>query len=142
MHLKTNAVVEASGSLWFIPYGIYDEFNTVVELRDLEIIYHHINKPGKGQFYSAASNGSSAFSFPLGYEETSYGIYINDRQVKPVEFDKRQHVKLHMGCVYANGKFWSMPRSDTEGYINLVSFDGEKFEKYPMVDINSNINLN
>ena len=136
---KTNAVVEAGGSLWFIPYGIYDEFNTVVELRDLEIIYHHINKPGKGQFYSAASNGSSAFSFPLGYEETSYGIYINDRQVKPVEFDKRQHVKLHMGCVYANGKFWSMPRSDTEGYINLVSFDGEKFEQYPIANINSTI---
>jgi hypothetical protein len=134
---KTNAVVETDGSLWFIPYGIYDDFSTVVELRNTEVTYHNINRKGKGQFYSAATGGNCAFSFPLGYEETSYGIYIKDRQVHAIDFDKKGHVKLHMGCVYANGKFWSMPRSDTPGYIDLVSFDGTSFEKYPVTGINS-----
>jgi hypothetical protein len=136
---KTNAVVEADGSLWIIPYGIYDNFSTVVELRNTSVTYHHINQKGKGQFYSAASGDNCVFSFPLGYEETSYGIYITNRQVSTINFDKNNHIKLHMGCVYANGKFWSMPRSDTEGYIDLVSFDGNQFEKFPILEINSNV---
>lgn len=136
---KTNAVLEASGSLWLIPYGIYDEFNIVVELKNDSVIYHNIDRKGKGQFYSAATDGESVFSFPLGYEKTSYGIYINDRKVSSVDFDKQEHTKLHMGCVYANGRFWSMPRSDTAGYIDLVSFDGCRFEKFPVVGINPSI---
>ncbi len=136
---KTNAVIESEGSLWFIPYGIYDDFNTVVELHGTDVFYHNVDRTGKGQFYSAATNGSSVFSFPLGYEETSYGIYIKDRKVFPVDFDRNNHVKLHMGCVYANGKYWSMPRSDTEGYVDLVSFDGEKLEQYPVKGINPNV---
>jgi hypothetical protein len=136
---KTNAVVESEGSLWFIPYGIYDDFNTVVEIQNSNVFYHNINRAGKGQFYGAASNGSSVFSFPLGYEETSYGIYIKDRKVYPIDFDRNSHVKLHMGCVYANGKYWSMPRGDTEGYIDLVSFDGNTLEKYPINGINTSV---
>jgi hypothetical protein len=136
---KTNAVIESEGSLWIIPYGIYDDFNTVVEIRNSDVFYHNIDRAGKGQFYSAASNGSSVFSFPLGYEETSYGIYIKDRKVYPIDFDRNSHVKLHMGCVYANGKYWSMPRSDTEGYIDLVSFDGNTLEKYPINSINASV---
>lgn len=133
---KTNAVVKANGSLWLIPYGIYDEFNIVVELKNDSVIYHNIDRKGKGQFYSAATDGNSVFSFPLGYEETGYGIYIKDNKVYTVDFDKQGHIKLHMGCVYANGRFWSMPRSDTEGYIDLMSFDGRQFEKFPVVGIN------
>lgn len=136
---KTNALIESEGSLWFIPYGIWDEFNTVVELRDREVFYHSIDRKGKGQFYSAASDGKRVFSFPLGYEETSFGIYIKDRTVQPVDFDKKGYAKLHMGCVYANGRFWSMPRSDTEGYIDLVSFDGNQLTKYPIKDIDPTI---
>lgn len=136
---KTNAVIESEGSLWFIPYGIYDDFNTVVELRNTDVFYHSIERKGKGQFYSAASDGQSVFSFPLGYEETSYGIYIKNRQVFPVDFDRKEFTKLHMGCVYCNGKYWSMPRSDTEGYIDLVSFDGNTLEQYPIKDINPNV---
>lgn len=136
---KTNAVVEVNGSLWFIPYGIYDNFNIVVQLTDSTPYYHKVDKTGKGQFYSCASNGKSAFSFPLGYEETSYGLYITENTVKTIDFDRQNFVKLHMGCVYANGKFWSMPRSDTEGYIDIVSFDGNNLEKYPLVNINPSV---
>ena len=136
---KTNAVLEASGSLWLIPYGIYDEFNTVVELQGSTPVYHKLNKTGKGQFYSAATNGNDIFSFPLGYEETSYGIYIENGVVKTIDFDRHSHVKLHMGCVYANGKFWSMPRGDTPGYVNIVSFDGSNLEYYPMTEIDASV---
>lgn len=136
---KTNAVVEADESLWLIPYGIYDNFSTVVELNGLDITYHDTKHPGKGQFYSVATDGKRAFSFPLGYEETSYGIYIENKSVKAIEFDKQAHIKLHMGCVYSNGKFWSMPRSDTSGYDKLVSFDGSSFDFFTVPGIDTSI---
>lgn len=136
---KTNAIAEVDGSLWFIPYGIWDDFNTVVEIRNNKPYYHKINKSGKGQFYSIASNGVTAFSFPLGYEQTSYGIYIKEGSVTAIDFNKSEHTKLHMGCVYANGKYWSMPRSDNPGYIDLVSFDGKQFEKFPITAINKGV---
>lgn len=136
---KTNAFLEANGSLWFIPYGIYDDFNTVVELQGKTIKYHNIERKGKGQFYSAATDGDNIFSFPLGYEQTSYGIYIENGIVKSVDFDRQEHVKLHMGCVYANGRFWSMPRGDTEGYVSLVSFDGLNFENFSIPNIDSTV---
>jgi hypothetical protein len=136
---KTNAIVEANDSLWLIPYGIYDNFSTVVEIRNTDIIYHSTEKRGKGQFYSAASDGQRVFSFPLGYEETSYGIFIENRTVKSIKFDKQKHIKLHMGCVYSNGRFWSMPRGDTSGYSNLVAFDGKTFKKFTIPEIDKNI---
>jgi hypothetical protein len=37
-----------------------------------------------------------------------------------------------MGTVFCNGKYWSAPRSDEEGYVNLVSFNGTKLEHYPL----------
>lgn len=134
---KTNAVIEVDGDLWFIPYGIYDNFNVVVQLKDFKPIYHYIDKPGRGQFYSAASSGHSGFSFPLGYEDTSYGIYITEGSVYTIDFDKGTNTKLHMGCVYSHGKFWSMPRSDELGYTDLVSYDGLSFEKYKVPNINN-----
>lgn len=133
---KTNAVVKVKDSLWLIPYGIYDNFNIVVELRGKTPIYHTLDNLGKGQFYSAASNGDAAFSFPLGYEGTEYGLYITNGKVESIKFNNRNHIKLHMGCVYANNRFWSMPRSDTEGYIDIMSFDGNTLESYPIVNIN------
>lgn len=129
---KFNAIVSIDDSIWFIPYGIWDDFNVVVQLKDFKPIYHHIDKPGKGQFYSVATDGKSAFSFPLGYEETSYGLYIKDDALHTVDFDRQSHTKTHMGTVYANGKYWSAPRGDTPGYINMTSFDGTNIEAYPI----------
>lgn len=136
---KTNAVVTVQDSLWLIPYGIWDNFNIVVQIKGNTPIYHSIDNKGKGQFYSVASDGTSAFSFPLGYEDTSYGLYIKDDGVQSISFNKQEHVKLHMGCVFSNGRYWSMPRSDTEGYVNLVSFDGTKLESYPIPNINPSV---
>ncbi len=136
---KTNATAVIGDSLWLIPYGIWDEFNTVVQIKDTTPIYHKINQPGKGQFYSVAAGPNSAFSFPLGYEDTSFGLYIYNDSVSSINFDKQSHIKLHMGCVYANQKFWSMPRSDSQGYIDLVSFDGLNLEKFPIPDINQSV---
>ena len=129
---KFNAVTSIDNSVWFIPYGIWDDFNVVVQLKDFSPIYHKIDKPGKGQFYNIATDGATAFSFPLGYEHTSYGIFIKDEQVNTIDIDRQEHIKLHMGCVFANGKYWSAPRSDTPGYVNMVSFDGDNIQTYPI----------
>jgi len=129
---KFNAISSVGDSVWFIPYGIWDDFNVVVQLKDFKPIYHYVDKPGKGQFYSSATDGTTAFSFPLGYEQTSYGIYIKDNAVHTVEFDKQEHTKTHMGTVHANGRYWSAPRGDTAGYINMTSFDGNKIETFPI----------
>jgi hypothetical protein len=130
---KFNSVITVGDSTWFIPYGIYDNFNVAVQLtKDFKPIYHEINMPGKGQFYSAATNGVEAFSFPLGYQDTSYGLYIKNDTIEMIPFDRQEHIKLHMGTVYANGRFWSAPRSDTPGYINFMSFDGNSLKAYPI----------
>lgn len=136
---KTNAVIEVDGDLWLIPYGIYDKFNTVVQLKNYSPIYHSVDKKGKGQFYSAASNGTSGFSFPLGYEETSFGLYIKNSQVTAIDFERNNKTKLHMGCIYCNRKFWSMPRSDDPGYTDLVSFNGKYLKSYKLEQIDSSI---
>lgn len=124
---KINSVVEVDGSLWFIPYGIYDEFNVVLELDGDTPVYHQVESKGKGQFYSGDSNGQEAFSFPLGYSDTQYGLHIKDGTVELISFD-HSVPKAHMGTVYCNGKFYSMPRGDESGYDKLVSFDGKTFE--------------
>lgn len=129
---KFNAISSIGDSIWFIPYGIWDDFNVVVQLKDFKPIYHYIDKPGKGQFYSSATDGKTAFSFPLGYEETSYGIHIKDDAVHTIEFDRQEHTKTHMGTVHANGRYWSAPRGDTAGYINMTSFDGVNIETFPI----------
>lgn len=129
---KFNGAVTLGDSVWFIPYGIWDDFNIVVQLKNFEPIYHKIDMLGKGQFYSTATDGNTAFSFPLGYEDTSYGLYISNDTVKVIPFDKQSHMKLHMGTVYCNGRYWSAPRSDNPGYINMMSFDGEQLIAYPI----------
>lgn len=126
---KTNTVVTVGDSSWFIPYGIYDEFNCVLELQGDTPIHHTIASSGNGQFYSGASNGTQAFSFPLGYSGTQYALHIKDGKPSLIPFEHSMP-KAHMGTVYCNGKFWSMPRGDEPGYNDLISFDGTNFERY------------
>lgn len=132
---KTSSVLTVNDSLYFIPYGIYDDYNTILQLKDNEIIYHKLEAKGKGQFYSGATNKTSGFSFPLGYSDTQYCLYITD---KPRLIPFNTVGKAHMGTVYCNGKYYSMPRGDDVGYNNLVSFDGSEF-KYYHVPVNSDI---
>lgn len=133
---KTNAFTIINDSLWMIPYGIYDDFNTVVEIKGHSTVYHDLPFLGKGQYYSIASDGKSAFSFPLGYEGTNHGLYITDKvSVHKLPYEG---VKLHMGTVYCNGRYWSMPRGDEPGYNQLLSFDGEDYQAY-IIDVDNNI---
>lgn len=126
---KINAMSTVNDSLWMIPYGIYDEFNAVIEIKDFNPTSHQINKKGKGQFYSSASNGKQACSFPLGYSETQFFIFIDNNGLQILDFPSG-HTKCHMGVVYCNNRFWSMPRGDTPGYQDLVSYDGKNLKKH------------
>ena len=133
---KTNCTLEINNNTWFIPYGIYEnDYNTILELSDT-VDYHIVEAKGKGQFYSGASNGVTGFSFPLGYEGTQYCLYIKDNKPTLIPFDSVE--KAHMGTVYCNGKYYSMPRGDKPGYNDLVSFDGNNFE-YHYIPVNKDI---
>lgn len=129
---KFNGICSIGDSIWTIPYGIFDNFHTILQIKDGQAIYHTIDKPGKGQFYSLASDDEQAFSFPLGYEDTAFAIHIKDDKIILHNFATHGHRKMHMGTVYCNGRFWSPPRGDTEGYINIVSFDGANIVTYPV----------
>lgn len=136
---KTNAVAVLGDSAWFIPYGIYDDLNIVTEMKPGAIIKHKLPFTGKGQFYSVAINyeWNSAFSFPLGYEGTNNAIYINNGKlsIHPLPHKGK---KLHMGTVFCNGRYWSMPRGDQPGYTSLLSFDGKQFTSYEL-EVDPNI---
>ena len=129
---KFNGICSIGDSIWTIPYGLFDDFHTVLQIKDQRPIYHTIDRPGKGQFYSLASDGTQGFSFPLGYEDTTFAIHIKDDAIALHDFDTHGHRKMHMGTVYCNGRFWSPPRGDTEGYVNIVSFDGTDIVTYPV----------
>lgn len=129
---KFNGICSIGDSIWAIPYGLFDDFATILQIKDKQPIYHIIDKPGKGQFYSLASDSTQGFSFPLGYEDTAFAIHINYDKIVLHDFDTDGHKKMHMGTVYCNGRFWSPPRGDTEGYINIVSFDGTDIVTYPV----------
>jgi len=129
---KFNGICSIGNSIWSIPYGLFDNFHTILQIKDKQPIYHTIDKPGKGQFYSLASDGIQGFSFPLGYEDTAFAIHIKDDAISLYDFDTHGHRKMHMGTVYCNGRFWSPPRGDTEGYINVVSFDGTDIVTHPV----------
>jgi hypothetical protein len=129
---KFNGICSIGDDIWAIPYGIFDNFQTVLQIKQGKPIYHNIDKHGKGQFYSLANSENQAFSFPLGYEDTAFAIDIKNDTVKLLEFETNGHKKMHMGTVYCNGRFWSPPRGDTKGYQNIVAYDGEKIETYPI----------
>lgn len=133
---KTNCVVTVNNKSWFIPYGIYENSSTMIQLDKKTPIEYPVDFVGRGQFYSGASNNNTAFSFPLGYEGTQYCLYIVDDIPKLIHFNCVE--KAHMGTVYHNGRYYSMPRGDKPGYNDLVSFDGEQFRRY-YVPVNSEI---
>ena len=128
---KINATARVNDSTWLIPYGYWDEFRTVVELKGSTPIYHTLDKGGMGQFYGCASNGTTACSFPLGTSNTSFLLYIDEKGLHTKDFDAEMR-KSHMGTAYCNGRYWSMPRGDFRNYNVLVSYDGKDIEKYPI----------
>jgi hypothetical protein len=134
---KTSACINVNESIWMLPYNIYDESNIVVEITDGKSKYHHLPFNGKGQFYSVDTDGVTAFSFPLGYEGTNHGIYIKDSVVTAYPLPTKG-IKLHMGTVYCNGRYWSMPRGDTP-YNFLMSFDGQEYQSFELKDIDQNV---
>lgn len=134
---KTNACEIINNDIWFIPYGIWDNFNKVVQIKDNVPTYHTLPFSGKGQFYSMATNGHTGFSFPLGYEDTNVGLYINETvSTIPMPIAGK---KLHMGTVYCNGRYWSMPRGDDPDYNLLLSFDGTYIKSYPIEGIDNSV---
>lgn len=126
---KFNAIASVEDSSWLVPYGIWDNVNVALQITGRHIDYHTIDTKGKGQFYSLASSGTAACSFPLGYSDTQFMIYIDKNGIRTVDF-KTDNTKCHMGTVYCNGKFYSMPRGDKPNYNELVSYDGERIKKY------------
>jgi len=130
---KFNAITNVRKSTWMVPYGIWDEMNTAVQVTNRKIEYHSIDaQGGKGQFYSIASNGKQACAFPLGYENTHYLIWIDKNGLRTDTF-QTDNVKCHMGTVWCNGKFWSMPRGDNPNYQDLVSYDGSLIKRHKIL---------
>lgn len=135
---KTSACEVVNGDIWLFPYGIYDELNFVVQIKNGNPIYHELPFTGKGQYYSSASDGETAFSFPLGYENTNMCLYIHNDTVDSILLPYHGK-KLHMGTVYCNGRYWSMPRGDDPGYNLLWSFDGSQFRSYIIDGVDNDI---
>ena len=124
---KFNGAEVIGDSLWMIPYGIWDEFNVALELKDDTSIIHQLPAKGKGQYYSLAGYNNKGFSFPLGYSDTEYCLKIEDGSISQIDFPCPK--KAHMGTVYCNGGFWSPPRSDEPGYTTIVGYRDEEFIK-------------
>lgn len=120
---KYNSMVTIGNSVYFAPYGIYDNFNLVLELRDNVPYYHTIDSSGKGQFYNMATDGETAFSSPLGYEAISFGLFINNGIIKQIMIPENHVVKRHMGTVYCNGNYYSPPRGESLDYNTILKFN-------------------
>jgi len=125
---KYNSMAVVGDSLWFAPYGIWDHFNTVLEIKNGIPRSHTIDSTAKGQFYNLASNGTSAFAAPLGYEEVSFGLLIKNGQVKQIPFPVTGELKKHMGTVWCNGHYWSPPRGEGYDYNQILKFNPDTEE--------------
>lgn len=125
---KFNSMAVIGNSLWFAPYGIWDEFNTVLEIRHNTAISHTIDSTAKGQFYNLASNGTSAFAAPLGYETVSFALFIKDGKVKQIPMPDTGELKKHMGVVFHNGCYWSPPRGESYDYNQVLKFNPDTEE--------------
>ena len=128
---KYNSMISIGDSAFFAPYGIWDQFNTVLELDTRgpgKATYHTLDSTAKGQFYNMASNGETAFSAPLGYEEVSFGLFIKDGKVKQIPFPVTGELKKHMGTVWANGYYWSAPRGESYDYNQILKFNPDTEE--------------
>jgi len=120
---KYNTMVSIGDSMYFAPYGIWDNFNTVLELRYGIPHYHIVDSTSKGQYYNMSSNGNTAFAAPLGYEPISSCLFIKDGIVKQIPINESHILKRHMGSVYCNGKYYSPPRGEEPEYNSILSFD-------------------
>jgi len=120
---KYNTMVSIGDSMYFAPYGIWDNFNTVLELRNGIPHYHIVDSTSKGQYYNMSSNGNTAFAAPLGYEPISSCLFIKDGIVKQIPINESHILKRHMGSVYCNGKYYSPPRGEEPEYNSILSFD-------------------
>ena len=104
---------------------------SVVQVRNYKPKYYNIDTDSS-QYYSLASNGETAFGFG-----SKFAICLNNN----VEFIEMptQGTKLHIGTVYCNGSYWSMPSGKEAGYNSIVEFDGEQINNYPINQINNTI---
>ena len=125
---KFNAMAKVDESLWFVPYGIWDQFNVVLEIKNNKPITHYINSSSKGQFYNLASNGSSAFSAPLGYDTVSFALFIKNGIIKQIPMPNTGELKKHMGVVFLNGHYWSPPRGEGYDYDQILKFNPDTEE--------------
>lgn len=120
---KYNSMACVDDRLYFLPYGIWDQFNTVPELSENEILYHELDSSSAGQFYNLASNGQHAFSAPLGYDPVNFCVFIAEGKINQIPFDVGGERKCHMGVVYANGNYYSPPRGESYDYNTILKFD-------------------
>jgi hypothetical protein len=120
---KYNSMVSIGDSMYFAPYGIWDNFNTVLELHGDSSYYHAIDSTSKGQYYNMSSDGVTAFAAPLGYEPISSCLFIKDGVVKQIPVNESPILKRHMGSVYCNGKYYSPPRGEESDYCSILTFD-------------------
>ena len=133
---KYNSMVTIGDSMFFAPYGIWDNFNTVLEIKDNKPYYHTIDSVSKGQFYNMSSDGETAFAAPLGYEPMSSCLFIKDNIVKQIPIEESHVLKRHMGSVYCNGKYYSPPRGEEPEYNSILSFD-PKTESIKMIEVSN-----
>lgn len=120
---KYNSMVSLNDSIFFAPYGIYDNFNTILELNNDVPHYYNIDSRGKGQFYNMATDNVTAFASPLGYEPISFGLFISEKNVKQIYIPESIELKRHMGTVYCNGYYYSPPRGESYDYNKILRFN-------------------
>jgi len=134
---KYNSMVSIGNSMFFAPYGIWDEFNTVLELNlsgPGKATYHTLTSTGKGQFYNMSTDGVTAFAAPLGYEPVSFCLFIKDGIVKQVAVPESPALKRHMGSVFLNGNYYSPPRGETLDYNCILKFNPDT-ESVTMIEV-------
>jgi hypothetical protein len=122
---KYNTMANINGTLYFAPYGIWDNFNTLLSLNNLEPRSYKIISNSKGQFYNMASNGNTGFASPLGYDPVSFAIYIKDWKIQQIEIPGTSELKRHMGTVFCNGSYFSPPRGESYDYNSILKFKVE-----------------
>jgi hypothetical protein len=135
---KYNSMISIGDSAFFAPYGIWDKFNTVLELNTSgagKATYHTLDSTGKGQFYNMSTDGVTAFAAPLGYEPVSFCLFIKDGTVKQIPVPEDLALKRHMGSVFSNGNYYSPPRGETLDYNSILKFNPDT-EQLTMIAVN------
>jgi len=122
---KINVCKVVKNDIWLVTH------NSVIQIKNYKPKYYSIDTDSS-QYYSLASNNETAFSFG-----SKFALCLNN----DVEFIKMpiQGTNLHIGTVYCNGSYWSMPYSNDSNYNLLLEFDGKKINSYPIAGINNSI---